>query len=210
MSRMIHIVDDDDQVRESLGLLLETSGHVVTRFVSGDAYVAARPELEGAVVILDVRMPGRDGVETLEHIRKRSARTPVIMISGHGDIPLAVRAMRAGADDFVEKPFVASRILAAIDRLGEVADGKVENDSIENKKMEDDAAIDMSDPLEALTPREREVALAVADGKPNKIVAHELGISIRTVETHRARLMSKLGLSSLPELVRLVIARSPA
>ncbi|MEM7728566.1 MAG: response regulator [Pseudomonadota bacterium] len=188
---MIHIVDDDDQVRESLGLLLETSGHVVTGHPSGDAFVAAHPDLDQAVVILDVRMPGRDGVETLEHIRQRATSTPVIMISGHGDIPLAVRAMRAGANDFVEKPFVASRILAAIDRLGGAADD-----------MGEDA-----DPLAALTPREREVALAIADGKPNKIVAHELGISIRTVETHRARLMSKLGLSSLPDLVRLVMSR---
>lgn len=197
MSRMIHIIDDDDQVRDSLGLLLETSGHVVQTFPSGDAYIADTPALNHAVIILDVRMPGRDGVETLDHIRKRSATVPVIMISGHGDIPLAVKAMQAGANDFVEKPFVATRILAAIDRYSEAVDHIVETS---------ETLVSIMDPLDPLTPREREVALAIADGKPNKIVAYELGISVRTVETHRARLMSKLGITSLPELVRLVIA----
>lgn len=192
MSAMIHIIDDDDQVRDSLGLLLETSGHVVQTYASGDIYIAERPDLENAIIILDIRMPGRDGIETLTIIRQRDEGVPVIMISGHGDIPLAVKAMQTGASDFVEKPFVASRILDAIDRLGR------------KDNFEDDASLP-SDPLESLTPRERQVALAIAEGKPNKIVAHELGISTRTVETHRARLMSKLGLTSLPELVRLVL-----
>ncbi|GLQ22370.1 DNA-binding response regulator [Algimonas ampicilliniresistens] len=186
MKPTIHIIDDDEQVRESLGLLLETVGHDVLTYVSGDAHVDAAPDLTHAVLILDVRMPGRDGLETLLHVRTRSKNVPVIMISGHGDVPLAVKAMQAGANDFVEKPFVANRILSAIDRLGEPVD------------MAPDA-------LAALTPRELEVAKALADGKPNKVVAHELGVSVRTVETHRARVMSKLGIRSLAELVRLIL-----
>ena len=190
MKPTIHIIDDDAQVRESLGLLLETSGHSVLTFASGDAHVDVGPKLSNAVLILDVRMPGRDGLETLLHIRSRSESVPVIMISGHGDIPLAVKAMQAGANDFVEKPFVANRILSAIDRLG--AQPGTET------KAEPDA-------LACLTPRELEVAKALADGKPNKVVAHELGVSIRTIETHRARLKSKLGIRSLAELVRLML-----
>lgn len=192
MSKVVHIVDDDEQVRESLGLLLETSGYAVLTFVSGDAHIAQSPDLDDAVIILDIRMPGRDGLETLEYLRKRCRSVPVIMISGHGDIPLAVKAMQIGANDFVEKPFVASRILTALEKLGDDYDQPVTSDG--------------PDPLSDLTPREREVALLLSDGKPNKIIAHELGCSIRTVETHRARLMSKLGIRSLADLVKLVIS----
>lgn len=186
MSRIIHIIDDDLQVRESLGLLLETSGFEVLTFASGDAYIASSPHLYQAVLILDIRMPGRDGIETLHHVRQRSKSVPIIMISGHGDIPLAVKAMQAGANDFVEKPFVASRILAALDKLGTPVEA-------------------IPNALSVLTPRELQVARALADGKANKIVAHELGVSVRTVETHRARLQSKLGIKSLAELVRLML-----
>lgn len=186
MKPRIHIIDDDEQVRESLGLLLETVGHEVETFHSGDAHIEATPELDNTVLILDVRMPGRDGLETLIHIRDRAPTVPVIMISGHGDIPLAVKAMQAGANDFVEKPFVANRILAAIDKLGQ-------------------ANQDVSNALDSLTAREMEVARALAEGKPNKVVAHELGISVRTIETHRARIMSKLDIRSLADLVRLML-----
>lgn len=192
MSLIVHIIDDDEEVRESLGLLLETSGYEVLTFVSGDAHVAARPDLDNAVLILDVRMPGRDGLETLTHVRGRSANVPVIMISGHGDIPLAVKAMQIGANDFVEKPFVASRIIEAIDRLSQPDTTRIEGN-------------DAASALSVLTPRELEVARGLSDGKPNKIVAHDLGISVRTVETHRARLMSKLRIKSLADLVKIVI-----
>ncbi|MGJ8560490.1 MAG: response regulator transcription factor [Litorimonas sp.] len=194
MSPVIHIIDDDEQVRESLGLLLETSGYSVQSFASGDIHIAANPSLDEAVLILDVRMPGRDGLETLAHVRGRDPTVPVIMISGHGDIPLAVKAMRIGANDFVEKPFVARRIIDAIDRLAEPEGHPV-------------SPSEAGDALAVLTPREREVARLLSDGKPNKIVAHELGVSVRTVETHRARLKSKLGIKSLADLVRLVIQR---
>lgn len=192
MRSLIHIIDDDEQVRESLGLLLETSGYAVLTFASGDAHIAARPPLDGAVLILDVRMPGRDGLETLAHVRERASTVPVIMISGHGDIPLAVKAMQIGANDFVEKPFVASRIIDAIERV----------DYDDNQTLSTGAAMSS---LDVLTPREREVAQLLSDGKPNKIIAHALGVSVRTVETHRARLMSKLGIKSLADLVKLVI-----
>jgi two-component system response regulator FixJ len=196
MRPVIHIIDDDDHVRASLRLLLETSGFTVLSFASGDLHIADNPPLDDAVLILDVRMPGRDGLETLAHVRMRAPSVPVIMISGHGDVPLAVKAMQIGANDFVEKPFVASRILDAIERLGRSgASAPGENAS--------------SDGLTCLTPREAEVARLLADGKPNKIVAHDLGVSVRTVETHRARLMSKLGIRSLAELVRLVIQSEP-
>lgn len=192
MNRIIHIIDDDEQVRESLGLLLETSGYAVLTFASGDIHIAANPELDEAVLILDVRMPGRDGLETLAHVRGRDPAVPVIMISGHGDVPLAVKAMQIGANDFVEKPFVASRIIDAINRLAEPEDQSVNSSETVNA-------------LSVLTPREHEVACLLSDGKPNKVVAHELGVSVRTVETHRARLMSKLGIRSLADLVKLVI-----
>jgi two-component system response regulator FixJ len=192
MSPVVHIIDDDDQVRESLGLLLETSGYTVLTFASGDIHITENPSLDEAVLILDVRMPGRDGLETLAHVRARAPSVPVIMISGHGDIPLAVKAMQIGANDFVEKPFIASRIIDAINHLG----------------SSDDPAPtprDTRDALAVLTPRECEVAQLLSDGKPNKIIAHELGVSVRTVETHRARLMSKLGIRSLADLVKLVM-----
>lgn len=196
MTPVIHIIDDDEHVRASLGLLLETSGFTVLTFASGDIHIAADPPLDGAVLILDVRMPGRDGLETLAHIRMRAPNVPVIMMSGHGDVPLAVKAMQIGANDFVEKPFVASRILEAIERLSQ-ADSPTPGPS------------EAADGLAILTPREAEVARGLADGKPNKIVAHDLGVSVRTVETHRARLMSKLGIRSLADLVRLVIQSEP-
>jgi two-component system response regulator FixJ len=196
MRPVIHIIDDDDHVRASLGLLLETSGFTVLSFASGDLHIADNPALDGAVLILDVRMPGRDGLETLAHVRMRAPSVPVIMISGHGDVPLAVKAMQIGANDFVEKPFVASRILDAIERLGQV-----------NSSAPGEHAV--SDALACLTPREAEVARLLADGKPNKIVAYDLGVSVRTVETHRAHLMSKLGIRSLADLVRLVIQSEP-
>lgn len=192
MNPVIHIIDDDEQVRVSLRLLLETSGYTVQTFVSGDAHIAAAPDLHNAVLILDVRMPGRDGLETLIHIRGNAPTVPVIMISGHGDVPLAVKAMQNGANDFVEKPFVASRLVESIDRLSRAHDGAV-----------DDTA--KTDLQTLLTPRELEVARALSDGKPNKIVAHELGISVRTVEAHRAHLMSKLGIKSLADLVKRVM-----
>ncbi|WP_298917396.1 response regulator [uncultured Algimonas sp.] len=192
----VHIVDDDDQVRTSLRFLLETSGYDVETFVSGDAYIAAAPSLDDTVLILDVRMPGRDGLETLTDVRGRSGRMPVIMISGHGDIPLAVKAMQSGADDFVEKPFVARRILSAIERLQS-------NHASSDEPNPDPAG----DALSPLTPREREVALHLSKGRPNKVIAHELGVSVRTVETHRARLMSKLGIKSVADLVRLMLGR---
>lgn len=192
MRPVIHIIDDDDHVRASLRLLLETSGFTVLSFASGDLHIADNPPLDDAVLILDVRMPGRDGLETLSHVRMRAPSVPVIMISGHGDVPLAVKAMQIGANDFVEKPFVASRILDAIERLGRARTPTPGDDAV-------------SDGLACLTPREAEVARLLADGKPNKIVAYDLGVSVRTVETHRARLMSKLGIRSLADLVRLVI-----
>ncbi|MEM9600923.1 MAG: response regulator [Pseudomonadota bacterium] len=194
MSRTIHVVDDDEQVRESLGLLLETVGHSVLTFNSGDAYVDMAPDLTDAIIILDVRMPGRDGLAVLAHVRQRSATVPVIMISGHGDIPLAVKAMQAGANDFVEKPFVATRILNALESAGSDATSDSSSDSSSGENR-----------LSVLTPREREVAECLAEGKPNKIVAHELGVSVRTVETHRARVKIKLGITSLAELVRIVL-----
>ncbi|MGB3455263.1 MAG: response regulator [Litorimonas sp.] len=198
--QIVHIVDDDDQVRTSLGLMLEASGYDVRTFASGDAYLAAATPLEDAVLILDIRMPGRDGIETLEAVREISATVPILMISGHGDIPLAVKAMQLGATDFVEKPFVARRILSALEA---VADGQAEA----AEPLDDLRDHPRHDPLQVLTPREREVAEALSHGLANKAVAHELGLSVRTVETHRARLMSKLGIKSVADLVRLMLGR---
>ena len=183
---VVHVVDDDPAVRDSLGLMLQTAGFTVETFASGDAYLAASAPTEGTVLLLDIRMPGRDGLQVLEDVMARDPKARVVMVSGHGDIPIAVQAIRKGAREFIEKPFSARQLIALVRGL--------------HADMER-----QSHPLDVLTPREREIALLLADGKPNKIVAHELSISPRTVETHRAHLMSKLGARSVAELVRLVV-----
>ncbi|MBL6853327.1 MAG: response regulator transcription factor [Alphaproteobacteria bacterium] len=188
---LVFVVDDDADVRESLGLLLGRAGYQVKDFESGRAFLNGAVPRERACVLADVRMPEMDGFTLQREIARRWPDLPVIIMTGHGDIPMAVRAMRAGAIDFLEKPFEKPALLDAIRRAlldGAAGIGKT---------------VPPSDPHEVLTEREFEVFRLLTEGHQNKVVAHQLGISVRTAETHRARVMSKLGARNLADLVRL-------
>lgn len=192
---VIHVVDDDDGVRESLRFLLETNGFRVRGWANGTVLLAALPLAGSGCIVLDVRMPDLDGVAVLRRLRERGSRLPVIVITGHADVPLAVRAMKAGADDFLEKPYTEQEILDSIR-------------AALTRSRNADAAVppDLAARLAGLTPREREVLDGLVAGLPNKSIAYDLGISPRTVEIHRGRVMGKMRARSLSELVRLSLA----
>ena len=193
--KKVLIVDDDDAVRDSLGALLMSAGFDVRDFSSARELLDAGP-IEGGCLIADIRMPGMDGLELQEELNRRGSVWPVIVVTGHGDVPLAVRAMKAGAVDFIEKPYEDDVLLEAVRRA--VASG------LRKVRVEATDA-DSTARLGGLTAREREVLTHVIAGRPNKIIAHELDISPRTVEIHRAHLMEKMCVKSLPELVRLAL-----
>jgi two-component system, LuxR family, response regulator FixJ len=195
--RTVHLVDDDEAVRRSIGFMLRTSGFNVVMHASGVDFLAAAGSAREGCVLLDIRMPGIDGIEVQKVLHERGIAFPVIMLTGHGDITLSVRAIKAGAVDFLEKPFEKVALLGAI----EEAFGRLDDAA----KMELDAA-DAIVRLAALTPRERDVLEGLVRGQPNKITAHELGISTRTVEVHRANLMHKLKLRTLSDVLRLSFA----
>ena len=195
-SAMIYVVDDDEGVRESMRALLESAGYRVRDFPSALAFLAANPDEPGCVVT-DVRMPDMDGLELQQEIVRRGMAYPVVVMTGHGDVPLAVRAMRAGAADFLEKPFADDEILGSIGRALEIAE------RAKDKLAEAKAARDL---LELLTPREREVFDRLVSGRSNKVAAYELGISPRTIEIHRARIMDKIPARNLSDLVRVALA----
>jgi two-component system, LuxR family, response regulator FixJ len=197
---MIHIVDDDEAVRDSLQLLLETSGFTVTTYESGDAFLDRLPSPIEGCVLIDVRMPGRGGVEVQEELQHRAVAVPVIIMTGHADVPLAVRAMKAGAIDFVEKPFSDQLIIATINRALEIG---------ATARRQDEAAAGIAQRMALLTQRERQVLDALVQGRPNKVIAYELSISPRTVEIHRARVMDKMQARSLSELVRMALTAEP-
>jgi two-component system response regulator FixJ len=193
----IYVVDDDEAVRDSLFALLEANGYTSRTFSSAQEFLAAAPTLRPGCLIADIRMPGMDGLEMQQRLVERSLPFPLIVVTGHGDVPLAVRAMKAGAIDFIEKPFAADAILASAESaLGRLSEPR-EPDAL---------AARAAARLEALSPREREVLEGLLAGLPNKSIAYDLGISPRTVEIHRARVMEKMGARSLSELVRLGLA----
>jgi len=194
---VVFVVDDDDAVRESLAMSLKLAGHQVESFASAAAFLASGAPNRSGCLVTDIRMPDMDGIELQEELRKRNCSLPVIVITGHGDVPLAVRAMKAGAGDFLEKPFARDALLAAVRRALERNATAVDNAS-QGDQIRSRIAI--------LTPREREVFGLVVSGKQSKVIAHELGASPRTVEIHRARMMKKLNAGSLQELVRMAIA----
>ncbi len=192
----IYIVDDDSAVRESLRWLLESAGHSVETFDSAATFLRTYRNDGPGCLLLDVRMPGMSGLELQETLRERGITTPIIIITGHGDVPMAVQAMKAGAVEFIEKPFNDQVLL---DRIQQCV-------AMDRQRREDTAArSDILDRSDRLTPREREVLDAVVAGKPNKIIADDLNISIKTVEIHRARGMTKMEAGSLAELVTLWI-----
>lgn len=196
-SRLIHVVDDDDSVRRSVGFMLKTSGHLVKSYASGTELLKEAKRLEPGCILLDIRMPGMDGLEVQQELQNLGVSLPVIIMTGHGDIPLSVRAMKAGAIDFIEKPFEKATLVAAVD---EAFRTMARSDS--GRERAQSAIVR----LQALTPRERDVLDGLAKGLPNKTIAFDLGISPRTVEIHRANLMSKLEVRSLSEALRLAFA----
>jgi two-component system, LuxR family, response regulator FixJ len=193
----VFVVDDDAAVRESLRLSLKLAGRAVEVFESATAFLASDALDRNGCVITDIRMPDMDGLALQEELSKRKSHLPVIIITGHGDIPLTVRAMRAGAVDFLEKPFAREALLASIARALDIG--------VRKAKAAGDAH-DIRGRIASLTPREREVFDLVVAGKQSKVIAHELGASPRTIEVHRARMMTKLKAQSLQDLVRMAIA----
>jgi two-component system response regulator FixJ len=200
---VVHVVDDDESARESLAFLLEAADFEVVSHASPLALLDALP-LDGAgCVITDMRMPDMTGLELVRELNARGSRVPIIMITGHGDIPLAVEAMRAGVADFIEKPFGESRMLDALNRALETAPPPAAPNAL--GQASDEATL-VRQRLETLSERERQVLDGVIDGQPNKVIARELGISPRTVEIYRAKLMAKMQADNLAALVRMTLS----
>ena len=195
--RLVHLVDDDEAIRRSIGFMLKTSGYHLRSYESGVELLTGAPNLEPGCILLDIRMPGMDGLEVQAALKDKGVSLPVIIMTGHGDVSLAVQAMKAGSVDFIEKPFEKAVLLSAIEHGVERL-----KRSAANQDRADEAAVR----LQALTPREREVLDGLAKGLPNKTIAYDLGISPRTVEIHRANVMSKLGVRSLSEALRIAFA----
>ncbi len=197
--RTVHVVDDDAAIRNSLRVLLEAAGFAVRTHESAKAFLAASPGL-GGCVLTDVRMPEIDGLELQERLNERGIQLPVIIMTGLGDVPVAVRAMKAGAVDFLEKPFEDEQLLSAVQRALEAS-----------KRLQDleAAAVQAASRRASLTRREAEVLDLLVTGLSTKAIANELGTSPRTIEVHRARVFEKLQARNLPELMRLVLAASP-
>jgi two-component system response regulator FixJ len=198
---VVHVVDDDDAVRRSLAFLLATDGLAVRVHASAVAFLDSVPVVSGCV-LTDVRMPDLDGIELLRRLKRRGSPPPVIVMTGHADVPLAVEAMREGARDFIEKPFDDEVLLAsvhsALAQAERSADVAAETSAVRAR-------------LAALSEREREVLDGLVAGKANKVIGLDLGISPRTVEVYRANVMAKLQAGSLSELVRMtLVAGHPA
>jgi two-component system response regulator FixJ len=198
---VVHLIDDDDGVRQGLAFLLTGSGFAVRVYASASAFLDALVTVQPGCIVTDVRMPGISGLDLQRTLNAKQITLPVIVMTGHGDVALAVEAMKAGAVDFIEKPFqddaLISSIRIAIDRYTKAAERDKEIASIAAK-------------LKTLSAREVEVLEGLVNGLPNKTIAYDLTISPRTVEVHRANLMTKMGAGNLSELIRMVfLIRSP-
>ena len=198
--QIIYLVDDDEALRDSLAWLLESQGFKVAAFASAEDFLKAwRPEFNGCL-LLDVRMPGMSGLELHERLRAQYSTLPIIFITGHGDVPMAVAALKKGAVDFIEKPFNDTELLRLVSQC-------LVSEQEHRARRRQDAEV--SRRLDQLTQREREVLDLIIAGKLNKQIADVLGISIKTVEVHRARVMEKMGANSLAELVQHVVTVEP-
>jgi two-component system response regulator FixJ len=195
--RTVHVIDDDDAARDSLAFLLRTADVDVRTYASATEFLTAAPGLEGGCVVTDVRMPQMDGLELLRRLRSLDLGLPVIVMTGHGDIPLAVEAMKAGAVDFFEKPFSDDAMLAAVNRA-------LAHQREDHARESERDAIKVR--LATLSTRERQVLDGLVAGKANKNIAFDLGISARTVEIYRANVMTKMDAASLSELVRMALS----
>ena len=194
----VHVVDDDDAIRDALAWLLRSRGVPARTWPSAEAFLAEWSEGLRGCLVLDVRMDGMSGVELFDRLLARGSRVPVVFLTGHGDVPLAVAALKKGAIDFVEKPVndneLVDRIVAA-----------VEQDAQQRRRLESEASVTAR--LAELTPRERQVMERILAGEYNKTIADGLGIAVRTVEVHRARIFEKMGVRSAVELAQLLAAR---
>jgi two-component system, LuxR family, response regulator FixJ len=193
----VHIVDDEEPVRKSLAFMLTMNGFAVKMHQSAEAFLAFAPDVRNGVLVTDLRMPDMSGVELLRNLGDLKINIPSIVITGHGDVPMAVEAMKAGAVDFIEKPFEDTVIIEAIERASE---------HLVAAEADVDDANDIRARLQTLSERERQVLSAVVAGLPNKSIAYDLDISPRTVEVHRANVMAKMKAKSLPHLVRMALA----
>jgi two-component system response regulator FixJ len=198
-SQVVHVIDDDADVRQSLAFLLSTAGFAVRVHDSAVAFLKALPQARPGCVVTDIRMPDMDGLQLQRQLREAKASFPVIVITGHADVALAVEAMKAGAVDFIEKPFDDEVLLSAI----RVALSRHVKDSERQARLQA-----VRDRMKSLSEREREVLTGLVAGKPNKIIAFDLGISARTVEVYRANVMTKMQADSLSELVRMALLDS--
>jgi two-component system response regulator FixJ len=203
---IVHVIDDDEAMRESLAFLFKTAKVSAETYESADAFLKRVPGLSSGCVVTDVRMPGMSGIELLKHLRDLKSTIPVIVVTGHADVPLAVEAMKHGASDFLEKPFDDELLLAAVrnalSRQAEDQAGDEQRQAIKQR-------------LDLLSTRERQVLEGLIAGHPNKTIAYDLGISPRTIEIYRANVMTKMEAASLSELVRMaltvgVLGRGPA
>jgi FixJ family two-component response regulator len=195
---IVFVVDDEPAIRDSLAMLLRSVGLATRTFDGAQAFLDAFQPVPNACLLADVRMPGMSGLELQETLRSRGLKVPVIVLTGHGDIAMAVRAMKAGAADFIEKPYNDQVLIDAVHRA--LAASRSPQPSL----AADRAGIEAR--LGTLSPREREVMQLVIEGKPNKVIATRLGLSTRTVEVHRAKVMEKMAAGSLAELVRMALA----
>jgi two-component system, LuxR family, response regulator FixJ len=195
--KWVFLVDDDDAIRRSASFMLKTSGYKVETYVSGVAFLKEARHVEAGCVLLDVRMPEMDGLHVQKELAARGIALPVIVMTGHGDVQVAVEAMKAGAVDFIEKPFEKVVLLRALeDGFGRIT----------QSGMRAEIAAQAAVRLKALTPREHDVLRGLVDGLPNKTIGYDLGISPRTVEIHRAHLMEKLDVRSLADVLRIAFA----
>lgn len=197
LKRLVYLVDDDDAVRRSAGFMLKTSGYEVEAFASGVEFLKHVKQAEPGCILLDVRMPEMDGLEVQRELKAQGVAMPVIVLTGHGDVNVAVTAMKAGALDFIEKPFEKAVLLAALN------EGFAQIEQSDSSKTR---ANEAATRLKTLTGREQDVLQGLVRGHPNKTIAYDLGISPRTVEIYRANLMTKLGVHSLSEVLRIAFA----
>lgn len=196
MTQTIYVVDDDEAMRDSLTWLLEGEGYQVACFDSAENFLSSRRENMRGCIVLDVRMPEMSGLELHEKLDTLESKLPIIFVTGHGDVPMAVAALQRGACDFIEKPFHNEELLSRIERALELDQQLFARHTRDNE---------IADRLQKLTQRESEVMKLVVQGKLNKQIADELDISMKTVEAHRARVMEKMGVRTLAELVKAVM-----